>query len=297
MWNFIADWLFAGVFKAILDADGQGKGNPKFEDIDVVDDYPQPQNKQDFWCAKGDAAAWTLPVSADRAKHRRQMIMCPSFWKFGTFKGGAHREWPNVPTRKCSNIAYRVSRNMETLGEVLLHEYMHIDELVQPPLTGTVGDLEYNFYDCRELALTQPGKTKYNADSYAKFATELTWSTMCDRDFKEPFEGNGLDGNAKRQTPRDEIQLATSLQKRTAFSQPYEHPIPMTEHNTYTVEQMDQYLEAHIDALHMCSVIIEQAERNTDRFNRIFPLYFKPDDREIVVGKFLLRQERNVQTG
>jgi hypothetical protein len=149
---------------------------------------------------------------------------------------------------------------MATLGEILLHEYMHINELVQPPLTGAVGDLEYNFYDCRELALTQPGKTKYNADSYAKFATELTWSTLCNRDFEEPFEGNGLDDTAKRQTPRHEIQPASSLQKRTTFSQPYDYPIPNTNvDNTYTVQQMDQFLQGHLDALLICLVVIEQA--------------------------------------
>ena len=59
--------------------------------------------------------------------------------------------------------------------------------------------------------------------------------------------------------------------------------------NTYTSQQMDQYLEAHTDALHICSVITEQAERKTDRFERIFRQYFKPDDRELVVGKYLLR--------
>ena len=86
---------------------------------------------------------------------------------------------------------------METLGEVLLHEYTHVDELVQPPLTQSVEDLADNFYDSRELALTEPDKTKYNADSYAKFATELTWSTLCNRDFEEPFEDNEFDSSVK----------------------------------------------------------------------------------------------------
>ena len=82
---------------------------------------------------------------------------------------------------------------------------------------------------------------------------------------------------------------ARSLHKRADFSRPYEHPIPKTEWaDSYTVKQMDQYLEAHIDALHMCSVVIEQAERNTERFDRLFHTYFRPDDREIVLSKFLL---------
>ena len=289
------------MFKSILDADREGKGNPKLEDIDLVDDYPQPQYEQDLWCAKGDATALTLPKHADTIKNRRQLILCPSFWRYGTFEGGVHREWPNVVTRKCSNIAYRVSRRMETLGEVLLHEYTHIDEIVQPPLPRPaavdpmVKDFADNFHDSRELALTDPGKAKYNADSYAKFATELTWSTRCKRDFEEPFEDNGFDSSVKpvgvrRQEPRQDIQLAPSLHKRTAFSQPYQHPIPKTNvDNTYTVEQMDQFLEGHIDALQLCRVAIKQSTKNPARFDKIFRQYFRPNDRELVISKFMLR--------
>jgi hypothetical protein len=192
---------------------------------------------------------------------------------------------------------------METLGEVLLHEYTHVDEIVQPPLTQPVKDFADRFYNSRKLALTSPDKAKYNADNYAKFAAELTWSTLCNRDFEEPFEKDSFDssgkpGSVRPQEPRHEVQLASSLHKRTDFSQPYQHPIPHTYmKNSYTVEQMDQFLEAHLDVLHMCSVVIEQAERNTDRFDRIFREYFKPDDRELVLGMFLLRRGRNAEAG
>lgn len=97
-------------------------------------------------------AALALPKSADGAKHRIQMIMCPPFWKLGTFQGGTNREWPGAVTPECSNIAYRVSRRVETLGEVLLHEYTHVEALVQPSLEEHVKGLLSNFYDSRKLS-------------------------------------------------------------------------------------------------------------------------------------------------
>jgi hypothetical protein len=49
-----------------------------------------------------------------------------------------------------------------------------------------------------------------------------------------------------------------SLLKRTAFTRPYSHPIPRTDKdNTYTVEQIDQFREAHVDVMYMCSAVIE----------------------------------------
>jgi hypothetical protein len=315
------------VFKAILDADGEGKGNPEFEEIDIVDDFPSIYGDQDLFCDSGEVA-WTGSKQDDRGQQRVQIILCSPFFKQGTFQGGPDREWPGIPTPKCSNVGSRVSTKMDTLGSFLLHEYTHVDELVQPPLCEHVEDREYGYYDTRELALTEPDLTKHNADSYAAFATELTWSKLCDRDFEAPLEDddaklpapdnkgadnketadtkgtrkNAIDSKAasnKRQTLRHEIQFDTSLNKRAAFSHSYKHPIPNTNvDNTYTVEQMDQFLEGHIDALNICSVVIKEATRNAKRFDKIFRQYFNADDRNFVLGKILLccEQHRSVET-
>lgn len=98
--------------------------------------------------------------------------------------------------------------------------------------------------------------------------------------------------NAKRQSPRHEIQSNPLLDKRLAFSQAYQHPVPKTNiDNTYTVEQMDQFLEGHIDALQLCRVAIKQSTKNPTRFDKVFREYFDPNDRALVISKFLIRWE------
>jgi hypothetical protein len=87
-----------------------------------------------------------------------------------------------------------------------------------------------------------------------------------------------------------DVQLVSSSRKRTAFSPTYEHPIPNKNvDNTYTVQQMDQYLQGHIDAMAISLVVIEQAECDPERFERILREYFKPEDRRMVLGKCILR--------
>ena len=304
------------MFKSILDADGEGKGNPEFKEIDIVDDYPSIYDKQELFCKSGDVA-WAGSKQDDRGQHRVQIILCPPFFEQGTFNGGPNREWPGILTPKCSNIAYRVPPKMNTLGSPLLHEYTHVDELVQPLLCERVEDHEYGYYDTRELALTEPDITKHNANSYAAFATELTWSKLCDRDFEAPLEDDhaklpapgtrkadakGADiketeekatdnqsSSTKQQRPRHEFHFDPSLDKRTAFSQAYQHPIPKTNvDNTYTVEQMDQFLGGHIDALQLCRVALKQSTKNPTRFDKIFREYFDPNDRALVISKFLI---------
>lgn len=279
--------------------------------MDVVDDFqPDFDRTLDQHCTDISAAE-VVDKKWDISMGRTQLILCPNLFGYGTIEGGKGKEWPGAKERKCSNIGDRVSRYMLTLGSMMLHEYMHATELVQPPLKQPVVDHVYSFYKARHIKDKKLAKS--NADSYSLFAAELTCTLLCDRDFAPPAEDNSprlpatdskatdskatdnkgantKGTNSKQQRPRHEIQSAPSLQKRTAFSQPYEHPMMIMDwDNTYTVEQMDQFLEAHIDALHLCSVVIEQAERDTDSFNRIFREYFKPDDRELVVGKFLLR--------
>jgi len=86
--------------------------------------------------------------------------------------------------------------------------------------------------------------------------------------------------------------------KRTAFTRPYSHPIPSTDDgnpNTYTVQEMDQFREGHVDAMYMCSVVIEQATRNSARYNRIFGEYFQPADRELVLSQSPQTREKHIR--
>jgi hypothetical protein len=58
--------------------------------------------------------------------------------------------------------------------------------------------------------------------------------------------------------------------------------------NTYTRQQMDQFQQGHLEALLLCSKVIEASTREKARFDRIFGEYFPAADRELILGLFTL---------
>lgn len=297
------------------------------------------------------------------------MILCPSFFDFGTINGGlrAASQGSSQPVT-CNTVGTRVGIAMITMGHTLVHEYTHVFEIMEPVLgkgvtkSGSTKDHKYGFFKCRKL-----GKklAKENADSYASFATELFWTTTCNRDFAPPYseknaaahgalnaeiarlesaisakgglaatkgasaamEGSTANGGlatiatkgassakgtgtpstkgasaaagtpstegpssatrTQQQKSQREIQSDLSLHKRTAFSQPYQYPVPKIDvDNTYPAEQMDQFLEGHVDALQLCRVVIKQSTKNPTGFDKVFREYFAPKDRDLVISKF-----------
>lgn len=227
----------------------------------------------------------------------------------------------------CDTIGTRLSEAMWTAGSLMLHEYTHMPEIMEDvwrrgwkKKLGFTKDHAYGFESCkkidRKLAIS-------NADNYADFASELFWTATCNRDFDppvaddftaidelimlsgaldiDPTEGEdpSAEGGAaakgdpstatgtQQQKSQREIPPDLSLQKRTAFSQPYRYPVPKIDvDNTYTAEQMDQFLEGHVDALQLCRVVIKQSTKNPTGFDKIFREYFAPKDRELVISKF-----------
>jgi hypothetical protein len=263
--------------------------------MDLVHDFqPEFDHNLDEHCNEMRVAV-IVPKQWDISLGETQLILCPSLFGYGTIEGGKGKEWPGAKERKCSNIGDRVSRYMLTLGSALLHEYTHATELVQSPLKALITDRVYSFYKTRNLE--DKNSAKSNADSYSLFAADLIWTLLCDRDFAPPVEDNSLRlqaTGAPGQRPRRDVQIDSLLQKRTAFSQPYRYPIPKTNvDNTYTVDQMDQFLEGHVDALQLCRVVIKQSTKNPTGFDKIFREHFAPKDRELVISKFLLRLEQD----
>jgi hypothetical protein len=369
----------------------------------LVDDYVSGRGNDRQWaCRKGTAAASLIYPDAE------ELILCHVFFKLGVIEGASEEgRKGHVRQVTCDDLNHRISRQMKTMGTELLHEYTHNSKIVSPiigaglPRAVATEDHVYGFEKCRglnkDLATT-------NADSYALFATEMFWSTKCDRDFEppkpkaeqtskdkltgmllwlgvEPTErvyaaaagksvdetlvalglfvrprpipaddecaeadrgaemiSNSADSSAAKEdldaivsssveggsaskggsaakrefiaegTSSAEGTLTTngastatgtistkgpsSLYKRALFSRPYEHPIPDASDLTYTLEQRDKMLEAHIEALHLCSVVIDQATRNPDRFDKVFRAYFNPGDRELVLSKYQLQWTR-----
>lgn len=108
------------------------------------------------------------------------MILCPMFFTRGTLGKSV----------TCDTVGTRVGPTMATRGHTVLHEYTHVTEVMQPifghgiPPRGKTDDHAYGFDGCRKL---QKDQAWDNADSYASFATELFWTTTCDRDFEPPL--------------------------------------------------------------------------------------------------------------
>jgi hypothetical protein len=132
-----------------------------------------------------------VTVPKDFPFDHTKIILCPRFFTKSTFEGGEGREWPGVETMRCSNVGDRVTERMRTTGYLLLHEYTHIDALVQPPLSQHVIDETYGFYKAR--ALGDKHMARSNADSYAVFAAELTWTLLCGRDFAALIEDDEIE--------------------------------------------------------------------------------------------------------
>jgi hypothetical protein len=260
--------------------------------MDLVDDFqPEFDHNLDEHCTDTRVAV-VVPKQYDISLGRTQLILCPNLFDYGTIEGG--KVWPHAKKRKCSNIGDRVSRYMLTLGSVMLHEYTHASELVQPPLEGPVIDHVYSFYKSRNLKDKELAKS--NADNYASFAIELAWTLSYDRDFAPPVEDNSprlSATGAKGQRLRRDVQLAPSLGKRTPLPRNYGVRTPNTERehqgnkeNTFSAQEIEQFQEGHNDALMMCSTVIEKATKNPKRFDRIFREYFPFNERQLIIGEY-----------
>jgi hypothetical protein len=177
------------------DYSGAKQGNPRSSETRIIDDYaftesepeyePGPNAHEAMHC-KRSAVAATVPPDEVTGKPS-QTILCRQFFRYGTINGGPGREWTGKLVRTCDTIGTRVSRLMWTLGHFMMHEYTHYIEIVQPVLGDATVDLAYQFFANQNLDKAQTTK---NADSYANFATELMWSSMCDRDFDPSHSDN-----------------------------------------------------------------------------------------------------------
>jgi hypothetical protein len=377
------------VFKAMLDYNGAKHGSPKFSVIEINDDWPDPNDvSKERHCrlatdihsdsssdidSDGDDDKDTITdavTNGPRDGKPSHIILCPSFFDFGIINGGLRAAPPGSSQPvTCNTVGTRVGNAMRTMGHTLVHEYTHVVEIMEPVLgngiteRGCTKDHKYGFFKCRKL---EKKWAKENADSYANFATELFWTTTCNRNFAPPWseknvavhaaaeqeiarlesaisakggpaatkgssaameastakggpatiatkgassakgtgtpstkgastaagipsmEGPSTATGTQQQKSQREIQSDLSLHKRTAFSQPYRYPVPKTDvDNTYPAEQMDQFLEGHVDALQLCRVVIKQSTKNPTGFDKVFREYFALKDRELVISKFV----------
>ena len=156
----------------------------------VPDHVRSDPNDRRMVCAdKFDGAitiSWTDPKIAT------ELVLCNWFYQLRTIEGVPGKDSKSgARPMTCDELGTHVSTRMVTKGQMLLHEYTHAREIMRPVLgegptastSGKTTDHVYGFGDCRAF---DKKLATWNADSYANFASELLWTTKCDRDFDAP---------------------------------------------------------------------------------------------------------------
>ncbi|KAL8659749.1 MAG: hypothetical protein Q9202_006964 [Teloschistes flavicans] len=150
-----------------------------------------------------------------------KIVLCPVAFhkKAFTILNGVPGNPETLPEyyNRCQEVAGlnggRVSYRMTTLGAILLHEYMHLDFLLEniygKPIVDEVGSQGHALYgpnavydspDIKLLART-------NADSYTFYALNVFWDEICQYEFSAPGDGDSNDPD-----------LSTAPTKRTVLN-------------------------------------------------------------------------------
>lgn len=164
-----------------MDDDPQTEvGNALLSDMSIVVDY---KDKKGMLACDSE----TMAELRDWSTPNPKLIVCagPGFGHGGIGKG-----YTNVDTVECGRFDDRVSWKTETLGSILLHEYIHFYNLVVPPLSKETDDPAYGVYDSRHM---DKDEATNNADSYSWFATENLWTILCHKEYQDPTEQDAAD--------------------------------------------------------------------------------------------------------
>ncbi|KAI0528437.1 hypothetical protein GGR58DRAFT_526646 [Xylaria digitata] len=127
------------------------------------------------------------------------IVLCPNAFKKKavTALNGKSPQDPDGPdyyaacAQDGGEIDQNVSYLMNTLGMTLLHEYLHYDKMIASFFgsiidnpNGQPGYGPYNVYDRLDKSLA-----RVNADSYAYYASQVLWTTLCGVEFQAPRPG------------------------------------------------------------------------------------------------------------
>jgi hypothetical protein len=168
------------VFKQIVGPENNGDGNLLLRRMTAVKDYvhddgdgPQLMCKDEYLDKMG-----MRDVNTDSPK----LIVC----KEGFELGAINVSFPGrIQGVTCGDFMPRITREMQTLGSVLLREYMHWSVLISPVLWPAFGEKFMRDIDlgCWDVRLIDKDKAVMNPDSYVWLALHLFWSEECKEDF------------------------------------------------------------------------------------------------------------------
>ena len=170
------DATFSDVFKQIVGPKDLRYGNSLLADITVVKDSKQKDGQLSCNSPKIDAEL--LETDTDKPK----LVVCPKAFTRGAFSG---KGYPGAPVVTCDRCYPRISKKMDTIGTILLHEYTHWDKLMSPALRpgfSAVSTSDYCYGPFRtrlENEIIAPELAIWNGDSYAWLANEIWWTQAC----------------------------------------------------------------------------------------------------------------------
>lgn len=145
-------------------------------DITVVKDSKRKDGI--LSCNAPNVEAELLETDTDKPK----LVVCPRAFTRGAFSG---KGYPGAPVVTCDRCYPRISKNMEKIGMVLLHEYTHWDKLMAPVLPPNYSakstvDYSYGAFLTRvENGALAPELAIWNGDSYVWLANEIWWTHTC----------------------------------------------------------------------------------------------------------------------
>nr|OQO27819.1 hypothetical protein B0A51_04654 [Rachicladosporium sp. CCFEE 5018] len=165
------------------------QGNVRLSDMTAHPDHPDPSNDGKLTCNTKDNFMAQLRDQPDL--EHPIIILCDSaFTHGGIGKGYGSIPLFNVPAVACGNFDERVSWKMDTLGSTLLREYTHWARLVAPPLLTGTKDYGYGAWKCQGLNRVEAAR---NADSYSWVATEVLWTTICNKKYQLAIQKDDRD--------------------------------------------------------------------------------------------------------
>lgn len=110
------DTTFLDVFEQIVGPRDLRNGNSLLAHITVVKDSKDKDGL--LSCITPNIEAELVDSNTDKPK----LVVCPRAFTLGAFSG---KGYPGAPPVTCDRCYPRISKNMETIGMVLLHEYTH----------------------------------------------------------------------------------------------------------------------------------------------------------------------------
>lgn len=124
----------------------------------------------------------TLAALYRHADDYPSIVTCGGAFVFGSIGGSDLAGGPEVTCDTIYTPQARISRRMVTLGQVMLHEYMHWDKIPEP-VTGPLWNIDHIkdiTYGPYEVRLINYDAARRNSDTCAWLASEVFWRVTCE---------------------------------------------------------------------------------------------------------------------